>query len=323
MIWINMRFLYVTLALILAMVLINGCWSRKVEWMGYIDSSKLNVSAPSQGFLEAVHVHVGDFVDEKTLLAEVYYEPDTLQIEAKKNLIRSEMLRFQDKLMGRFLPSNELELTTLQNNIQLAHIEDDRALLHFKRMTALLKTNAVSIESWESAKAKSEQAAIHLHQAQLDFERYILGSSEYVDLADYFKIQSSMKDLAMLESKQSSLQLYAPHDAYVASIELRQGAWVNAGSPVISLGLVPYYVVFFASAKEVASLKLGHHVTVEQMNGQKSSAVVTYVNEQAVFTPPIVYADGDCDEYRYRIEATLQDSSLHPGQPVKIVWRTQ
>lgn len=312
-----------TVALMLCIGFMSGCWVRKVEWMGYVDATRIDVYAPNKGYIENFDLTEGDFVQKDDFLAKITYIPDQLQIDAKRNSIRSELWRLNDLMVGRFQDPGAQDIMALQEKVKLALVDQRRSQLHFDRMDELVTTHAVSQEAWENAIAQKDQADIAYSTAEINLDKALMGASDNIKYAEYYKVQSDLSMLKSMEKAMEDLTIYATTDAFIAAKYTSNGAWVNSGSRVVSIGKTPYFVVFYASAKEVSSLQLGHSVDVMVMNGKKVKAKISKVFEQAVFTPPIVYADGDCDEYRYRVEAIVDGMSIHPGQPVRVIWHKQ
>lgn len=98
-----------------------------------------------------------------------------------------------------------------------------------------------------------------------------------------------------------------------------------AGSPVIQL-LPPGNVKirFFIPEKRAAALHIGDTVTVSMDGASPVSAKVTYIAQNAEYTPPVIYSNETRSKLCFMAEAETDErtaAGLHPGQPVSVVLR--
>jgi HlyD family secretion protein len=118
-------------------------------------------------------------------------------------------------------------------------------------------------------------------------------------------------------------QQFAPANAQVHDTLFRQGEWVPAGSPVVSL-LPPenLKVRFFVPQEKLPQIKIGATVSVG-MDGaaKKFSATVNYISTQAEYTPPVIYSRETRAELVFMVEARFSPADaaeLRAGQPVDV-----
>ena len=109
----------------------------------------------------------------------------------------------------------------------------------------------------------------------------------------------------------------------IADTLYREGEWVAAGSPVVRL-LPPgnLKLRFFVPETAAGSIKPGRSVSVGCDGcGAGVAAVVSYVSDEAEFTPPIIYSNETRSKLVFLVEARpLADNTarLRPGQPVSV-----
>jgi HlyD family secretion protein len=101
----------------------------------------------------------------------------------------------------------------------------------------------------------------------------------------------------------------------------RQGEWVAAGAPVVSL-LPPENVKvrFFVPEPRLGAITVGDEVHVRcDACGPDLSAVISYVSPDAEYTPPVIYSREMRAKLVYLVEAEpRQPTALRPGQPVDV-----
>jgi len=116
----------------------------------------------------------------------------------------------------------------------------------------------------------------------------------------------------------------APAAALVNDTLYRQGEYVTAGAPIVSL-LPPenLKVRFFVPEPEFATLKAGEVVRVAITGrAQPLEARVNYLSPRPEYTPPILYNRENRAKLVFMVEAAIDATAaaeLNPGQPVDVV----
>ncbi len=103
----------------------------------------------------------------------------------------------------------------------------------------------------------------------------------------------------------------------------RPGEWVGQGMPVIALlpdGAVK--VRFFVPQAALTRIRIGESVAVSCDGCPPGlSARVTFVSDQAEYTPPVIYSNESRAKLVFMVEAKPDDKSvqlLKPGQPLDV-----
>jgi HlyD family secretion protein len=118
----------------------------------------------------------------------------------------------------------------------------------------------------------------------------------------------------------------APAGGNIEDTFYRPGEFVAAGQPVVSL-LPPENVKirFFVPQKTLPQLKAGQKISVS-CDGCKApvEATISFLSDQAEFTPPIIYSVESRDKLVFLVEAKPDafDPALRPGLPVDIALKT-
>jgi HlyD family secretion protein len=116
----------------------------------------------------------------------------------------------------------------------------------------------------------------------------------------------------------------APAAGRVEDTYFRVGEYVPAGTPVVSL-LPPGNVKirFFVPQETVPRLRAGQAITLG-CDGCSAPipAKITFVANQAEYTPPVIYSVGSRDKLVFLVEAKPDafDPQLRPGLPVDITF---
>jgi HlyD family secretion protein len=115
----------------------------------------------------------------------------------------------------------------------------------------------------------------------------------------------------------------APRGGLVFDTLYREGEWVAAGRPVVSL-LPPQNIKVRAFVPEtrVAAIRPGDPVRVT-VDGVKEPFLgkVSFISPRAEFTPPVIYSLESRSKLVFMVEAIFDPDTaakLHPGQPVDV-----
>ena len=109
----------------------------------------------------------------------------------------------------------------------------------------------------------------------------------------------------------------------VTDVQYREGEFVPAGSPVVSL-LPPANIKarFFVPEAKLGMVRLGAAVTIRCDGcGDPIPAKITFIARESEYTAPIIYSKENRASLVFMIEAKpapADATKLHPGQPLEL-----
>ncbi|MCD0506007.1 HlyD family secretion protein, partial [Bordetella petrii] len=171
------------------------------------------------------------------------------------------------------------------------------------------------------AQARSGAARVRELQAQLEVSA-LPGRAQQMD-AQQAQVEVARAALARADWTLAQKQVAAAQDGRVFDTLFRPGEWVAAGSPVVRM-LPPGNIKlrFFVPQAALGALHVGDPVTVScDACGGPIPARISYVSQEAEYTPPVIYSRNSRSKLVYMVEAHPgpQDAArLHPGQPVEV-----
>ena len=252
----------------LAAIFISGCSEQPANtFQGYIEGEYVYVASPLAGTLTNLAVARGDSVTNGQLLFV---------------LERGE---------------EKYALDSAVKNLQQAKANLDLSESNFAREKELSRTNVISAQEMDTARAQrdADAAQVESLQAALDKAKWSFDQKEQ----------------------------FAPTNAFAQDTLYRQGEFVAAGNPVVVL-LPPanIKVRFFVPETVLPQIKIGQSVSVNFDGAAKNySATVNYISTQNEFTPPVLYNRENRAKLIYMIEAGFSPADaaqLRPGQPVDV-----
>jgi HlyD family secretion protein len=113
-------------------------------------------------------------------------------------------------------------------------------------------------------------------------------------------------------------------DGMVLSENVEPGEYVAAGTPVVTIGrLDPLWLRAYIAESDLGRVKLGQaaRVTTDTYPGREYPGTVTFIAQDAEFTPKNVQTEQERVKLVYRIKITLPNPGheLKPGMPADAV----
>jgi HlyD family secretion protein len=178
------------------------------------------------------------------------------------------------------------------------------------------------------AKAQQDQA-----QAQLDLllsgarPEQLAASQAQID-ATQAQMDVVAAQIEGLQAQIAKLTLKAPIAGTVLKRAIEPGEVVMPGASLLVIGdLVNLYMLVYPPENRYGEIKIGQivQVTVDSFPGQKFSATVKRIADQAEFTPRNVQtAEGRATTvFAVRLSVTDPDGKLKPGMPADVSFATQ
>jgi HlyD family secretion protein len=305
---------------VLLLLVLTSCQRRETAgWQGYLEGEFVHVASPLGGRLERLQVQKGARVEARAPLFTLEHASELAAQEEAANRLRAAQASLADLKKG-LRPS---ELTALEARIDQGRAAAELSKRELDRLNDLFKTGAIAANEFDRARLTHERnlRAVEELVAQLATAR--LGGRTDTIAAATADVAAAAAAKERADWAVSQKTQLAPTAALVYDTLYREGEFVSAGVPVVSL-LPPenLKVRFFVPEAEFATLKAGDKIRVG-LNGAAAplEAVVNYLSPRPEFTPPILYNRDNRAKLVFMVEAALDAAAardLHPGQPVDV-----
>jgi HlyD family secretion protein len=297
-----------------------GCSrSAATGWQGYIEAEFIYVAAPLAGRLDHLQVTRGSRVAAD---APLFRLESASEIAAQRQAA-DQLVAAQARLADLRKGSRPSELAAVEARLAQARSAAELSQLELAREENLFKTNAISASEIDRARLTHDrdvravqELTSQLATAQLGARVDAIAAAESDAAA-----AAAAKERADWNVTQKAQS--APRAALVFDTLYREGEFVAAGLPVVSL-LPPEYVKvrFFVPEADFASLKAGDPVRVTVTGAKALDARVSYLSPKPEYTPPILYNRENRAKLVFLVEALFTDPAaardLHPGQPADV-----
>lgn len=282
---------------------------------GYVEAEFVYVSSPLAGALESLYVQRGAEVgggDE--LFALENSRERAARDEAERRLAQGRA-SLDDAKKG----SRPTEIQSLEAQLKQAKV----SLEYSERVVNRFETSASSPQELDQAKSMRDQDRQRVARLEADLKTARLGARGDQVKAAEDNVRALEAALAKAEWDLTQKRQAAPQPGLVFDTLYRQGEWVPAGRPIVSL-LPPRNILVraFVSESRVGSIKLGQQMAV-WVDGVAEPFLgkVSFVSPRAEYTPPVIYSQESRAKLVFMIELRFDAETavkLHPGQPVDV-----
>jgi HlyD family secretion protein len=302
------------LLLLAACAALAACGNNQpVTWQGYVEGEFVAVASPFAGRLEKLTVDRG----QPLFVLESDDERAARQQAAEQ--VRVAEAQLADIQIGK----RPVEVAVNQAQLAQARAQATRSAAQHKRDEAQFEIGGISRAQLDETRATADADAARVRELQRDIDVARLPGRKDQLAAQQAQVEAARAALVQAEWKLSRKSVNATAAGLVYDVPYRPGEWVPAGSPVVRM-LPPgnVKVRFYVPEAAVGALKNGQSVQI-RCDGCAApvAAKITYVSNEAEFTPPVIYSNETRRKLVFLIEArpTPEDApKLRPGQPVEV-----
>ncbi|HEX5079795.1 MAG TPA: HlyD family efflux transporter periplasmic adaptor subunit [Geminicoccaceae bacterium] len=292
-----------------------GSNGRPLEVQGYVEGEYVYVGSPVAGRLQTLDVARGAHVAAGTPL----FQLDTSSERPARDDAAARLARAEATLANLRKGKRPSEIDSIQAQLKQAQAMLQLSETKLERRRPL--GDAVSREDIEQARAEYERDRARVAELQAELETAQLGArADEIEAAEA-EVAAARAQLAQAEWRLDELSQAAPQAGLVVDTLYRQGEWVTAGAPVVSL-LPPANVKvrFFVPEPQLGAIQVGGEVQLRcDACPPGLTAEISYISPDAEYTPPVIYSREMRAKLVYLVEARpRQPDALRPGQPVDV-----
>jgi HlyD family secretion protein len=309
------------IAFVLAPLLIAGCARNSSSlYNGYVEGEYVYLASSQPGQLTRLSVARGDSVAAAAPVFELESANESHAVAEARRQLQAAQAQVSDLLVGKRRP----ELDVIQAQLEQARADATRAQTQLQRDEKQYTDGGIAKSQLDDSRstAASTAARVRELESQLQVAR-LPGRNDQIR-AQTETAEAAQAALAQAEWKLDQKRVQAPQAGLVFDTMYRLGEWVPAGSPVVRM-LPPANVKvrFYVPETVVGALTPGRTVRV-RCDGCAAdlSAAISFVSDQAEYTPPVIYSNETRAKLVFLVEARPAPADalkLHPGQPVEVL----
>lgn len=302
-----------------AVAALAACTPQQVEppMLGYVEVEPTRVAAPYAGRLVKLAVTRGGTVAAGAPLFTLDSDlerPALLEAQARREQSAAQLA---DLTTGK----RPAELDALRARVVAAESALRLARLDLSRQQDLAKQGFLSSAGLDGLRERVNSNIAQLEQARADLRAAELAGREAQRSAAASALKAAEAQQAQAAVRLDLKTLTAAATARVEDTYFREGEWVPAGTPVVSL--LPAgstKLRFYIPQARLSAFPAGSKVEVVCDGcGAAVAARITWVASSAEFTPPVIYSKDNRTKLVYMAEARPEGNvHLPPGQPVEV-----
>ena len=300
--------------------LLAGCGQPAASgWSGYAEGDYLYIAAPLAGRLDRLAVRAGDPVKQGAPLFALDAVAEQAAVAEAQAKLRASDAQAQNTTKGR----RPDELAVVRSQLVQARAQAALAKAAWQRQKELIDKGFVSAAQLDTATATLRQAEGRVAELESSLRVAQLPARSDEREAAEASAASAREAVRQGEWRVAQKQQTAPADAQVAEVFYRQGEFVAAGQPVLSL-LPPGSIKarFYVPEAQLAQIALGQTVRLSCDGcGEPVAARISRIGTAPEFTPPVIYSNAQRARLVYLVEAqpeAVAAARLRPGQPLDV-----
>jgi HlyD family secretion protein len=296
-----------------------ACSSHSGTYQGYVEGEFVYLASSQAGHLEHLAVARG----QQVAAGAPVFSLEATEEKAEQAQAQQQLASTEAQLADLETGKRPAEVAVIRAQLAQAEAMAEKSALQRQRDEAQYRAGGVSREQLEATLAQAASDAARVNELSSQVEVALLPGRSQQLKALAKQVLAARAVLAQADWKLEQKSLTAPKAGLVYDTMYREGEWVAPGSPVVRM-LPPQNVKvrFYVPETLLGSLALGRRVSLH-CDGCAADipATITYISEEAEYTPPVIYSNETRGKLIYMIEAhpTPADAfKLHPGQPLAV-----
>lgn len=308
------------LAFLGMLAILPACTNQPRDFFpGYAEADYVRLASPIAGSLTSVHVQRGDRVARNAPAFVLEQDSERAAREEAYSRVERAQALLADLKKGK----RPDEIAAVQAQIGQARATLELSTADLARLQKLVAAQFISPARMDESRAAVERDRARMRELQSQLRIAQLGARRDAIDAAQQDLKAAQAQLAQVDWKLEQKTQRIPVAAQVVDVLYREGEWVPAGSPVISL-LPPQNIKarFFVPEMMLGKLRLKQQVVIQCDGcGPAIGASISFISPVAEYTSPLIYSKENRSTLVFMVEArpTVDAAPrLHPGQPLEI-----
>ncbi len=317
---------FLVLAAASAVLILSGCNGGRegtLKVSGNIEVTQVDASFKVAGRMVERPADEGQVVKAGALLARLD-ETDFKEQVALRQADVDAAKATLDKLVAG---SRKEDIGAAKAQLDQAKADYARAQADETRNSELFKQEVISPKEYDATHSVFLASQAKVQEAQQRYDLQKNGSRrEDIDQARA-KLDMAQQALTQAQTQLGYATLTAPQNGVILSKNVEPGEYVVPGTPIVSIGdLGEVYLRAYVDERDLGRVKVGQkaNITTDTYPGKAYPGRITFISQEAEFTPKTVQTEKERVKLVYRVKITVPNPSmdLKPGMPADGVIET-
>ena len=290
--------------------------SGVVRISGNIEVTRVEVSSRIPGRLAERRVDEGTEVSRGQLVGRI----DASDLEREAGVRRAELAVAEAALRELVAGSRPQEIEAAKAALASSRADADRLDKDYRRNEELFRREIIARQAYEAAQAAHGVAQAKAREAEERLRLVEEGPrKETIDQARARVLQAEA-GLELAKTRLSYAEIFSPLQGMVLSKNVEPGDYVAAGTPIVTVGgLDNVWLRGYVEETDLGRVKVGQAavVTTDSFPGKRYEGRVSFISQQAEFTPKTVQTRKERVKLVYRVKVDVPNPAreLLPGMP--------
>ena len=304
---------------LLVVALLAACTRHdEGQLLGYVEADYVRLAAPLGGQVTRLYLARGQVVQAGAPAFTLEQDSERAAREEAAHRVEQARSQLADLQQGR----RPEEIRALEAQLAQAKAAAAASASLYER-SVRVAGNGVSPAVLDEQRAATERDRARIAELAANLRQARQGARPDLIAAARQELQAAQAQAEQAEWRVAQKTRTVPAAAQVVDILFREGEYVPAGSPVVTL-LPPANIKarFFVPQPLLGSLRLGQSVELRCDGcGGPIAATVSFISPETEYTAPVIYSRDQRAKLMVMVEAVpaAQDAPrLHPGQPLDV-----
>lgn len=287
---------------------------------GELEMKKVDVSFRVPGQIISRLFSEGQQIKEGDLVAEL----DPIEFEYQVKLAKADALNAKWQLSELNAGSTVEEIAQAKKQLDSAKTEEENTKREYNRAKKLFESNSMAASEYDKVTTAYKISQLRVAELSERLKQLQIGPRyEKIEQAKA-GLDAAETNVKLAEQKLLFTKTYSPIEGVVIDEYKEVGEFIQAGSPIISVGNPSkLWLRAYLPENQAHILKLGQKmsVTVDSLPDAVFEGIVTYISDKAEFTPKQIQTTAERVKLVYRIKIDIIDTKglLKPGIPADAV----
>jgi HlyD family secretion protein len=288
----------------------------RIKVSGNIEITEVALSFKIPGRVVARSVSEGDTVRREQQVARL----DPAELEHEAALREAEKAAAEARLGEMLAGYRAEEIAQAQAALARAETRTENAREDFERQQRLYREKVIAKKVYDNAQTAYRVAVQDREEARERLAMLEKGYREEQVAAARAEVERADAALALARTRLRYAELLSPLQGIVLSENVEPGEYVNPGTPVVTVGdLSEVWLRAYINETDLGRVKRGQRalITTDTYPDRRYEGRITFIADEAEFTPKMVQTDRQRVKLMYRVKITAAnpDAELKPGMP--------
>jgi HlyD family secretion protein len=325
----NRKFLFVIILLLVAALAVftfsrrSENKSGQIKVSGTFEVTSVELSFKVGGRLQQRLLDEGEKVSAGQIVAKL----DDMELRDELNIRAAETKAARSGLADLQAGNRREEIAQGEAAVIRIKAEAERLAKDAARMEQLYRNEVIALKELEAARSARDASAASVSEAEDRLKLLRIGPRPDAVKERRARAEAAEGALAIAETRLSQSTLTAPIDGLVLAKHAEPGEMLAAGTPVMTVGKMDeVWLRAYIAESDLGRVKVGQsaRITSDSWPGRTFEGRISFISQQAEFTPKNVQTEKERVKLVYRIKITVPNPKmeLKPGMPADAVIET-